>query len=165
VLIPALAMFSGVGFIGWAKPTPVDPRNFKKPVQYDILTSVAGPVSNFLVATLAILVLAVLSALFPSGRETIRYGLDTGSVLVPVVAMLYALVSVNILLAVFNLIPIPPLDGSHVIRHLLPESAQRAYDTMGMVGLILLFVIGRPILRAILPPVMGVFSSLIRVVT
>src|SRR3982751_4894070 len=60
ILVPAIGIFSGFGFVGWAKPTPVDPRNFKHEMRDDILTSVAGPVSNFIIALLAAIALKIM---------------------------------------------------------------------------------------------------------
>jgi Zn-dependent protease len=64
------------------------------------------------------------------------------SIAQPITLLCFAFINVNILLAAFNLIPIPPLDGSHVLRHLLPESGQRMYDMIGYVGILLLFFVG-----------------------
>ena len=122
-------MYFGAPVIGWAKPTPVDPRNFKNPVLDDILTSVVGPISNFVVAIAAALILAVVKLVSPVGREIVSGILqgfittDTNSFLVPLCLLLYELLVINVLLGVFNLIPVPPLDGSHVVRHL---SARRS---------------------------------------
>ncbi|MFB3815850.1 MAG: site-2 protease family protein [Terriglobales bacterium] len=136
VLLPALALFYHFPMIGWAKPTPVDPRNFRHQMRDDILTSVAGPVSNFLIATVSIILLRVL-AMFGGARNISE----------PLAILLWLSMGINVLLAVFNLVPVPPLDGSHVLRHLLPEPARRLYDTVGMFGLILLFVAGGPVIR------------------
>jgi Zn-dependent protease len=136
VLLPLLALFYHFPMIGWAKPTPVDPRNFQHHVRDDILTSVAGPVSNFLIAIVSIIVLRFL-AMF--GRAA--------SISEPLVLLLWMSMSINVLLGVFNLIPVPPLDGSHVFRHLLPEPMRRAYDMIGIFGLLLLFVAGGPVIR------------------
>src|ERR1700735_205030 len=72
VLLPLIAMLTHLPVIGWAKPTPVDPRNFKNPVRDDILTSVAGPVSNFIVATGATLLLIAIEVVAPGGRGLVR---------------------------------------------------------------------------------------------
>src|SRR5713226_2826423 len=68
IVLPLVAAVSGFTVLGWAKPTPVDPRNFRNPVMDDILTSVAGPVSNFIVATGALLLLGGISLSSSSGR-------------------------------------------------------------------------------------------------
>jgi Zn-dependent protease len=133
ILVPAIGIISGFGFVGWAKPTPVNPFNFKKIVRDDILTSVAGPISNFVIAFFsAVLLKAVMLAIGSNG-------ISEDSILVPIIILLRVFVYINILLMAFNLIPVPPLDGSHVVRHMLPESAQRIYDGVGIVAFMLLF--------------------------
>ncbi|HVR22510.1 MAG TPA: site-2 protease family protein, partial [Candidatus Polarisedimenticolia bacterium] len=72
VLLPAIAMYYHFPVIGWAKPTPVDPRNFKNPVLDDILTSVVGPISNFVVATGAVLALILVSLTSPLGASIVH---------------------------------------------------------------------------------------------
>ena len=127
LLLPAVAMYFHAPVIGWAKPTPVDPRNFKNPVLDDILTSVVGPISNFMVATGAVLVLALVKWSLPWGSKSWSQGFatETDSFLLPLCLLLYQLLVINVLLGVFNLIPVPPLDGSHVVRHFLPPGARR----------------------------------------
>src|ERR1700683_3920211 len=71
IVLPLVAAISGIPLLGWAKPTPVDPRNFRNPMLDDILTSVAGPVSNFIVATGALLLLGVISLSSASGHALI----------------------------------------------------------------------------------------------
>ncbi len=132
ILLPAIALFFHFPMIGWAKPTPVDPRNFRNPMRDDILTSVAGPASNLLVAVASIIGLRILLMFSPQLSGAAE----------PLGALLLASMAINVLLMVFNLIPVPPLDGSHVLRHLLPEGARRIYDTIGMFGLIILFMVG-----------------------
>src|SRR5438445_3770384 len=95
VLMPLIAAIAHIPVIGWAKPTPVDPRNFKNPVLDDILTAVVGPISNFAVATLAVLILVFVKLVSPTGREIvfgIPQGListDTNSFLMPLCLLVY----------------------------------------------------------------------------
>jgi Zn-dependent protease len=152
VLVPLLGMLSGIGFIGWAKPTPVDPHNLRHPVRDDILTSVAGPASNILLGILAVAGLFVVSRVPGQGPNSIAQ---------PVSLLCWAFLQVNILLAAFNLIPIPPLDGSHVVRHMLPESGRRVYDMIGYVGILLLFFAGGPLIRAFEYPFLKFFGYLL----
>jgi Zn-dependent protease len=144
VLLPALALFYHFPMIGWAKPTPVDPRNFQHEVRDDILTSVAGPASNFLVAILSIVALRVLLTF--EGLAALAGN--------PIAQLLVISMGINVLLGVFNLIPIPPLDGSHVLRHMLPDSIRNIYDRVGMFGLLLLFLLGGRVI--------GFFSSMVQ---
>ena len=167
VLLPLFCLISHLPVIGWAKPVPVDPRNFQNEVADDILTSVAGPVSNFLVATGAVLGMALIAIVSPEeGRIVVRsvasgFLVDTQSVLLPITLLLYNAMLINVLLGVFNLIPIPPLDGSHVLRHMLSESARQFYDTFGMVGLLVLFLVGGRIVGALMRPVVGFFDAIL----
>jgi len=165
VLVPLIAYyFANSYLIGWAKPTPVNPLNFRKNyVMADIMTSVAGPVSNFIVATLAVVAMAVISWLFPEARAIVRYGLESQSSLMPLMILLYSAMQINVLLAVFNLIPIPPLDGSHVIRHMLSDSARNLYDRVGWIGLILFFLVGGSILHVMMTPFLRFFNFLLAV--
>jgi Zn-dependent protease len=165
VLLPLIAMLTHLPVIGWAKPTPVDPRNFKNPVRDDILTSVAGPVSNFIVATVATILLAAIAALVPGGRMLVRgtiagFMLQNAS-LTPVALLLYQFLVINVLLAVFNLIPVPPLDGSHVLRHFLPDGARQIYDSVGVFALMALVFFGGGLLMALIRPVLAIYISLL----
>ena len=166
ILLPIVAAVSGFTVLGWAKPTPVDPRNFRNPLLDDILTSVAGPVSNFIVATGAVLLLWIISFTSVTGRSII-HGLgpaDAGlatSVLEPTVQLALSFIEINVVLAVFNLIPVPPLDGSHVIRHFLSDSVRRVYDSIGIFGLLALVYLGKPLLRALITPFLNFYFSMV----
>jgi Zn-dependent protease len=163
LLLPAIAMFFHAPVIGWAKPTPVDPRNFKNPVLDDILTSVVGPISNFVVAIGAVLALALVKLISPLGQQIISQGFstDSDSFLVPLCLLMYEVMVINVVLGVFNLIPVPPLDGSHVVRHLLPAGALRIYDMVGMFGLFLLVFWGGGLLSKLISPAIGFFTYIL----
>jgi len=171
VVVPLIAYLSGLGIIGWAKPTPVDPRNFKNPILDDVLTAVAGPISNFIVAAVATLLLVAISLSSRSGQTIIgelMFGLPVGnSPLVPASLLLFAFLDINVLLAVFNLIPVPPLDGSHVLRHFLSDGVRRVYDTVGVFGLMALVFFAPHILMALKQPVLNLYiwvmASLMRI--
>jgi Zn-dependent protease len=163
VLLPLVAEISHLPLIGWAKPTPVDPRNFRNPVRDDILTSVAGPVSNFIVATGALILLWVVSLTSQSGNFIV-HTLPSGtgdSLLVPIAHLLFWLMIINIWLAVFNLIPVPPLDGSHVIRHLMSDSVRRAYDSIGIFGLLALVYLAPGFLSQLIAPFVNFYLFLL----
>ncbi|ABF42859.1 peptidase M50 [Candidatus Koribacter versatilis Ellin345] len=132
LVLPIIGLISHIGFIGWARPTPVEPRNFRRPVRDDILVTLAGPASNlFLVIVFGFLlkglVIFARTHQIPESMEPLLY-------------LSEAVVFINILLFVFNLLPIPPLDGSHVVRHFLSPDAQRVYDRVGTYGLMLFFI-------------------------
>ena len=173
IALPLIAMITGVPLLGWAKPTPVDPRNFKNLVLDDIKTSVVGPISNFIVAggALAILIMITLTshlgagilniilAVYPSQLDVLAN--QTTSLLMPFSLLVYELMVMNIVLAVFNLIPVPPLDGSHVLRHFLPESARKVYDTVGWLGLLALIYLAPGLIGRLIYPVLGFFDSVL----
>ncbi len=171
IVMPLIALVTNFPVIGWAKPTPVDPRNFRNPVADDILTSVAGPVSNFLVATSTVVVMFVIAKTSVEGHGLVSNmplnyrlgiaGMGGTSFLVPVTLFLYELMLINIVLGVFNLIPVPPLDGSHVLRHFLSEPVRRAYDAMGIFGLLALVYLGGNLLGRLIFPFLKFFDGVL----
>jgi len=165
IILPLVAAISGIPLLGWAKPTPVDPRNFRHPMMDDILTSVAGPVSNFIVASGALLLLGGISLSSASGHALVLSlglpGAASGSVLAFAAMLLYALMIINIVLAVFNLIPVPPLDGSHVLRHFLPASARMVYDRIGFFALLALVYLGGGLLWSLIRPFIDFYRSML----
>jgi len=162
IVIPAIGLYYGGYMIGWAKPTPVDPRHFRHGVRDDILVSLVGPASNLLIAACATLGLLIISLTSPLGRALVHSsGVQTDSVLQPIVQLLRTFLYINVLLAVFNVIPVPPLDGSHVLRHFLPESARRIYDNVGMFGLLALFLVGGRFITAMMDPILDFFYRIL----
>ena len=170
VVMPGLALLYGFPLLGWAKPCPVTLRNFAKVKKYDILTTFAGPASNLLMALVALLLLIVLKhtlgedAVFSAMDLTnpyIRNQIDTTHLptLFPIAVLLYYGILTNVLLFVFNLIPIPPLDGSRIIRYYLPYNVARVYDQIGGWGMILIFFFaGRFILPIFYSPLLAGFD-------
>ena len=105
---PLGLLFLIVFRIGWARPVPFDPTNFKRPRIDAVLTAFAGPLSNLILAILGLFALKYLPV-----------GLMTKVVAMTLVQMLKALVYINVMLGVFNMLPLPPLDGSHLLHALL----------------------------------------------
>jgi Zn-dependent protease len=144
-----VAMLSGFGF-GWAKPVPVNPFNFRHPRRDDILVSVAGVATNLATAVaVALLLRLALATGFTPASGSLR----------TLWSMAQLLCVLSVCLAFFNLIPLPPLDGSHVLRNLLPREAARSYERMAPFGSILLliliisgglgYVLGPPVVRTV----------------
>jgi Zn-dependent protease len=117
--------------IGWAKPVPVDPRYFKDPQKGMLLVALAGPAANVVTAIASAVLVKLLIAM----------PVIPIFILKPMVGMLVASVWINIMLAVFNCLPIPPLDGSKVLMGLLPPDAARIYAKLEPFGFILLLVL------------------------
>jgi len=164
ILMPLILIVLGFPPFGWAKPTPVDNRNFKNPVRDDIYTAVAGPVSNFLTAFVAVVILAII--VHGSNTPISRYA-RTASTAEALATLFYDAMWINVILAVFNLIPLPPLDGSHVIRHFLSYNALRVYDRIGYMGLVVLIfilpLIGLDIIGMLITPFMAFYQILLAI--
>jgi Zn-dependent protease len=162
LLLPAMLIVAGFPPFGYAKPTPVESRNFKHLVRDDVLTAVAGPVSNFLTAFIAVLILAVILRGTPGIVSPFGRGADVGA---PLVEMFKQAIWINVILAVFNLIPLPPLDGSHVIRHFLPYETLKVYDRVGYFGLVIVMfvlpMVGCSVVGALATPFLVFFYSLL----
>jgi Zn-dependent protease len=166
LIMPAICLITGFPVIGWAKPTPVDPRNFGHEIRDDIFTAIAGPISNFLVAILAVICLILISLSSPQANFIVKaamlgYPGISNSALVPISVLLYQGMVINVLLGVFNLIPVPPLDGSHVVRHMLSDRTRDIYDKVGIFGLILLLLVGGNLLMTMMSPFLAIFNSLL----
>lgn len=142
VLVPLISLFStGSVFIAWAKPVPVNPMMFRNPRRDDILVSTVGPFSNLLVAGLCA-VLYVVSVLAIGPMENVPEGFST-EVATFVINMFGAGITLNIFLAVFNMIPVPPLDGSHVLASVLPDRLGDQYRQIGFFGIIVVIFLMR----------------------
>lgn len=125
---------------GWAKPVIIDPRNFKKPRRDDILVSLAGPFANLVTAFLALVALLVIKS-------------TMGHLSVGVYQVFQLIIIYNINFAIFNMIPLPPLDGSHVLVQLLPPRMAYAYARLERYSfLILIVLIMTPVLSMIFIP-------------
>jgi Zn-dependent protease len=162
ILLPAMLILLGFPPFGYAKPTPVDNRNFKNLVRDDILTAVAGPVSNFLTAFVAVIGLALVLHGSAAGISPFFRGTDVAG---PLAKMFELAILINVILAVFNLIPLPPLDGSHVIRHFLSYDTLKVYDRVGYFGLVIVMfvlpMVGCSVVDTISAPFLIFFSALL----
>ena len=131
LLFPLIAIVTGAPLIGWAKPVPVDMRNLRDPKRDFAIVALAGPVSNLL---LAVLGAGVMSLAFGQDGTALRAG-NT------VAVGLFYFVLVNVLLAVFNMIPIPPLDGGNVLIGILPAPMAAVVERLRGYGFVLLYVL------------------------
>ncbi|MEO0070679.1 MAG: site-2 protease family protein [candidate division WOR-3 bacterium] len=126
---------------GWARPVPINPNNFRRPLRDMAITAVAGPLANFLLAIIAGLT-ARLLLLF--GITGFPWHLASSFVIF------------NLILGFFNLLPIPPLDGSRLVYYLLPRAAMASFSKLerqGFLGILVLFLFGAPLFRFFLYPV------------
>ena len=147
-IVPLILYFMPGGVLfGWAKPVPIDPRKFRDFRGGDIRVSLAGIVSNLILAvlfTLSVVVFIKLQGALPAGEDIFAFLIRTAEFGI----------FINLILAVFNLVPIPPLDGSHVLYHFLPRAWRASYQQAGGYGL--LIIIG---LAYLYPPFFSVILS------
>jgi Zn-dependent protease len=164
VLLPiGLALISRGQFtFGYAKPVPVNPFFMKKPREGMVLTALAGPATNF---TVAVIVTAVgvglrlgLHLQFSSVNPS---QVQSGAAWVDFMLLLFYIAAINIFLGVFNLIPVPPLDGSHVLQYFLSPRAQETYQAYGRYGFVLVFILVYFLGSAIFGPIQNLLYRFI----
>jgi Zn-dependent protease len=166
ILVPILMyLFSGFIF-GSAKPTPVDLRNTRDPRLANLVVSAAGPASNFLLAAGGLVLFAVIRRLrpgvMPELLEALQGSRFASGALAPIVYLLFFFVLVNVMLGVFNLLPIPPLDGSGVLLSLGGPPVARVFEVIRPFGfLILILLITSPILGNLFRPIQNAVVRLI----
>lgn len=150
ILVPLISVIvAGRVFIAWAKPVPVNPANFKHFRRDDILVSVVGPASNLALAFVFSVITGIVLMVTP--------GDPSGATEFFVRIMLNG-IYLNVILAVFNMLPVPPLDGSHVLASLLPQQLGDNYRRIGFLGIfIVLLLLNNPTFR-------GIFMSIIETV-
>lgn len=160
-IIMPLALYvltDGKFLFGYAKPVPINPNNFKNPKRDMAFTAAAGPVTNLLLAAISIILLKHVLIPIASGMDasTLKTVID------PLGRMLIASLSINVVLAVFNMIPIPPLDGGRVLRGLLSYKNAETLDKIEPYGLIIvMLLVITPVANYIMYPVIRVIIGLL----
>ena len=135
IVFPLIAFMTNVPLIGWAKPVPVDPRHLRHPKRDFAVIAAAGPASNLVMAALGAVVLFVVRS--AAGPGDIVGGALTG----PLMPLLLTFTYVNVLLAVFNMIPVPPLDGGNVLLGVLPPGPARLVEQLRPWGFLILYAL------------------------
>ncbi len=169
VLLPLLLVLSGAPAFGWAKPVMVDPRNLRRPRQDNLWISFAGPAANMAAAAASLVLILLIKAARPdtiafladylNKERALRAGFYP---LEGLVLILFFLILVNTYLVVFNLIPVPPLDGSGVLSGLLSHRAAAAYDRLRPYGfIIVLALIMLGVLSFIVRPIIVLILKII----
>ncbi len=128
ILLPLVAMFSGFPILGWAKPVPVNTSQLRNPKRDFMIVAAAGPLSNLIQAAIAAAIFHAVGGFAEAGQ-------------MGVARILLMAVSINLLLAVFNMIPVPPLDGGNVLAGLLPDSMGGLLQGMRQYGFIILYAL------------------------
>lgn len=149
-----LAMLFIVHF-GWAKPVEINPMNFSNPRRDDILVSLAGPASNLITAFIALIVLILM----------VKLGLPMSQ---GVLAVFNLIIIYNINFAIFNMLPIPPLDGSHILKQLLPYELARQFEMLERYSFIfLILILATPVLQYVFVPlqqiILGIFQGVVNI--
>ncbi len=155
VVMPIIMIATNVPFLfGWAKPVPVNPRNLRNIRRDEILVSAAGPLSNLAMAFTFTVLLKIVLVLLVARPDN--------AVLPVLFTIGENLVLINLLLALFNLIPVPPLDGGHILEPFLPPQLQRGLQQLGPFGIIIAIVVARHVLPVPMGFILGLVESFLR---
>lgn len=167
IILPLILVISGAPPFGWAKPVPVNPYNFSNPKRDNLIVSAAGPVSNLLAATGAYLLLQIIRMTNPELVGSMIYYLKRSylltlqgpkALLMGLVLLLFYFIIINVVLAVFNLIPIPPLDGSGILMGFLSPEASRKYEQLQPYGF---FIVIFLVMTGIIGRILGFILSIV----
>jgi Zn-dependent protease len=145
ILFPLLNFLMNVPLIGWAKPVPVNPMRLKDPSRDHMYISVAGPAANLLTSIGSLILLLLMKWVVPGARVAVvdmAYTMNiagNGSIITPIVGILILIMMTNLLLAIFNILPIPPLDGHWIVAGLLPPAAAESFQRFGRYGIFVLY--------------------------
>lgn len=158
LLFPLIAFMTGFPLIGWAKPVPVDSRHLRHPRRDFAVIAAAGPISNVVMALVAVVLLEAVQTVAAPG--------DIAALAVtrPLIQILRMFVYLNVLLAVFNMIPVPPLDGGNVLMGVLPPGPARVMEQLRPYGFVILYALMLTgVLSAVLGPVLDYVRYLLGV--
>lgn len=141
ILVPLFSIIlTGRVLIAWAKPVPVDPRNFRNFKRDDTLVTIAGPISNLIIAFFCVisfvLIYHIIGGLPDENNNSLIADFSTY-----ILKMFYAGILLNVSLAVFNLLPVPPLDGSHLLANILPDELAHRYRSIGFTGIFIILAL------------------------
>ncbi len=147
IIFPLLQFFAPIPLIGWAKPVPINPAHLKNRRRDQMLISIAGPAANLVAGITAFVLLVTLKIAWPEARGFITLTAATlhvpphSSIIAPIIGILVFVMVINLALALFNFIPIPPLDGHWVLYGLLPSGAAAGLQRLGSYGFLILYAL------------------------
>jgi Zn-dependent protease len=171
-LWPLIFIFRSPLVLGWGKPVAMTPRNFRNPSRDEMLATLAGPAAQLLAAVIALIALVVLHHADP----TTTYSLHAASALAmrnlgvptdglpgifPLILVLYFCILVNLLLCIFNLMPLPFLDGGKILMHYLPYNAAQTYQSIGLYLMFGFMFFGFYVIMIFFAPLMTLFQALL----
>lgn len=171
-LWPLIYIFRSPLILGWGKPVPMTPRNFRRPSRDEMIATLAGPAAQLLAAIVALAVLIIWRHINPDANASLatavalglrQLGVPTEGLpgIFPLVLFLYFCVLVNLLLFVFNLIPLPFLDGGKILMHYLPYNAAQTYQSIGLYLMFGFMFLGFGIIMMIFGPLLAIFNGLL----
>src|SRR5580704_17412900 len=169
---PILFIFRSPLILGWGKPVPMTSRNFRNPSRDEMVATLAGPGAQLLAAIIALIVLiglrhtqrdSILSLLIASqlAMRNLAMPMDGLPGIFPLYLFLYFCILVILLLFVFNLIPLPFLDGGKILVHYLPYNAAKTYESLSMYMMIAFFFVGFGVIMLFFAPLMNIFNRLL----
>jgi Zn-dependent protease len=155
IIFPAISFFTGAPLLGWAKPTPINPLHLRDKRYGELRVAAAGPISNCILAAIFIVAYKIVVVFLKNG-----FGQNLlGGMLEPIFILFQQAIFLNVGLAIFNLIPIPPLDGSHILEALLPyEAAQKFANFQRYGGILLMLLVFTPALSIVFNPIIKLLS-------
>jgi Zn-dependent protease len=168
---PVLFIFRSPLILGWGKPITFTPRNFRNPSRDEMLATLAGPAVQLLAAILALITLVVVRHTVPGSGDSIsiasylamRVPMGTEGLpgIFPLILFLYFCILVNLLLFVFNLVPLPFLDGGKILTHFLPFNAAKTYQSMSLYFMFGFFFLGGYVINLFFNPILTIFNILL----
>jgi Zn-dependent protease len=171
-LWPLLFIFRSPLVLGWGKPVPMTPRNFRRASHDEMTATLAGPAAQLLAAILALLVLVIVRHALPGATESIAIAsqlamrnlavpTDNLPGIFPLILLLYFCILVNLLLFIFNLLPLPFLDGGKILMHYLPYNAAQTYQSIGIYLMFGFMFFGFYFIMIFFGPLMAIFETLL----
>lgn len=172
VIFPVLFIYQSPLVLGWGKPITFTPRNFRNPSRDEMIATLAGPAAQLLAAVVALLALIIVRHTIPTSiyslviasqlaMRNLSLGTQGLPGIFPVILFLYFCILVNLLLFVFNLLPLPFLDGGKILMHYLPFNAAKKFQSMSMIFMFAFFFLGFYVIEIFFLPVMGIFKALL----
>jgi Zn-dependent protease len=168
---PVLFIFRSPLILGWGKPITFTPRNFRNPSRDEMLATLAGPAAQLLAAVLALIALIIVRHTVPGSGDAIsiasylamRVPMGTEGLpgIFPLILFFYFCILVNTLLFVFNLVPLPFLDGGKILMHYLPYNAAKTYQSMSLYFMFGFFFLGGYVINLFFSPILAIFNILL----
>lgn len=172
LIFPVIFIYQSPLVLGWGKPITFTPRNFRNPSRDEMIATLAGPAAQFLAAVVALIALIIVRHTIPNSVDSLviaselamrNFTLGTQGLpsIFPLILFLYFCILVNLLLFVFNLIPLPFLDGGKILTHYLPYNAAKTYQSLSFVFMIGFFFLGFYVIAMFFLPILGIFKALL----